>query len=211
MIQTYTAPNGKNLYKVRVFLKSNRNPLLRVTRQQGQIETEAQAKRVEIQLRKDCERELHEAQARGVLFCDLVDGWYSHFEKLRVATGQRSQTTHDDYLGGIRKWLAPYWRKPALELNAYQVAGVFEAMKQGGLCFGHRKKLKQILKSIFDFGIQSGMLQGVSRSPTFEVVLKRDEEKKPEILTHMEIQTGLSHLKCADYDASRLIRADFRV
>jgi integrase len=188
MIQSYTAANGKTLYKVRVFIRSSLNPDLRITHQESGIESEAQAKKLEASLKKEGDRELHEKEAKGILFGELVECWYQHFEKLKVATGQRSKTTHDDYLGGIQKWFKDYWRKPALEINPYVVSGIFEKMKDQALCHGHRKKLKQILKSIFDYGIQSGQLPTLFRSPTFEVALKRDEEKKPEILTLTEIQ-----------------------
>jgi integrase len=195
MIQIYTTENEKTLYKVRVYVRSNTNPNLRVTRQESGIESEEKARKLEASLKKECERELHETEARGVLFGDLVDSWYQHFEKLKVATGQRSKTTHGDYLGGIQKWFKDYWRKPALELNAYVVTWIFSKMKDEGLCFGHRKKLKQILKSIFDYGIQAGHLPNLLRSPTFEVILKREEEKKPEILTLVEIKTLLEKAK----------------
>ena len=189
MIQSYTTPNEKTLYKVRVYVRSNKNPDLRITRQSSGIESEEKAKRLEASLKKECERELHETEARGILFGELAENWHEHFEKLKVATGQRSKTTHDDYLGGIRKWFHDHWKKPAVDVNPYVVSSVFELMKSSGLCFGHRKKLKQVLKSVFDYGIQSGQLPTLSRSPTFEVALKRDEEKKPEILTITEIQT----------------------
>jgi hypothetical protein len=73
-------------------------------------------------------------------------------------------------------------------VNVYVVTNVFEEMKKAEICFGHRKKLKQILKSVFHFGIQSGMLR-IARSPTFDVALYRETEKKLEILTLGEIQT----------------------
>ncbi len=203
MIQQYTTEKG-NKYRVRVFLRSSKNPRLRITRQQGEIDSEPQAKKIEAQLKKEAERELRELEAKGVIFCDLVDGWYQHFEKIKVATGQRQETTHNDYLGGIRKWFADYWKRPAIEINAYVVSAVFEKMKQSEICFGHRKKLKQILKGIFDYGIQSGMLPMLMRSPTFEVMLKRDDEKKPEILTLDEIQRLIQKAFESDHEWKRI-------
>ncbi|MGZ3686889.1 MAG: tyrosine-type recombinase/integrase [Bdellovibrionota bacterium] len=189
MIQSYTAQNGKVLYKVRVFTRSNTNPNLRVTRQEGGIESEEKAKKVETSLKRECERELAALEAQGILFGDLIEDWYEHTEKLKVASGQITAITHRDNLGGIQKWFGDYWRKPTSELNPFVVSGIFEAMKDEELSFAHRRKLKRVLKTIFDFGIQSGQLPMLARSPTFEVILKRDEEKKPEILTLQQIQT----------------------
>jgi integrase len=188
MITVHHKQNGERTYKVRVFLKGRLNPLLRVTRQRGGLKNQQEAEREEARLRKECERELHALEARGVLWCDLVDGWYEHQLRLKVHTGKRSQLNHDDYLGSLKKWFGEYLRRPAAELNGYVLVEVFEAMKAQGLSLGHRKKLKQVVKSVFDYGIGSGLLPLVHRSPTMDVVLKRGEEKKPEILTLEEIQ-----------------------
>lgn len=193
MIQPYIVRDTKTqaditLYRVRVYLKSKLNPSLRVTKQEGGIETEAQATKKETQLKKECERELLDLESKGILFVDLITEWDAHIQKLKVAAGKRSATAQKDYIGGIRKWFKDYWNRPATDVNVYVVTNVFEEMKKAEICFGHRKKLKQVLKSIFDFGIQSGMLR-LLRSPTFDVALYRETEKKPEILTLGEIQT----------------------
>jgi integrase len=186
MIQKYIINNTEK-YRVRIQVRSTVNRNLRITKQEGGIDTEAQAKKREVQLKKEIEREIFDLESKGVIFSDLVSNWNNHSEKMKVATGQRLKVTQDDYLGSIRKWFKAHWHKPALSINPYVVTEVFENMKNAGLCFGHRKKLKQVLKSMFDYGIQSGMLS-LHRSPTFEVMLKNDSEKKPEILTHPEIQ-----------------------
>lgn len=180
---------GERIYTVRVFLKGRANPLMRVTRQRGGIKTEHEARREETRLKKECERELHSLESRGVLWCDLVDGWYEHQLKIKVATGLRSKINHDDYLGSLKKWFGDYLRKPAAQLNSYVLAEIFDKMKTQGLSLGHRKKLKQVVKSVFDFGIGSGLLITMLRSPTMDVVLQRGEEKKPEILNLQELQT----------------------
>jgi len=142
--------------------------VLRVTKQEGGIATEALAIRREAQLNKECAREIAEMDGKGVIFSELVSEWYIHFEKLKVASGQRLKSTHDEYLGSIKKWFLKHWNKPAIEINAYVVTVVFEEMKAKGLAFAYRKKVKQTLKSIFDFGIQSRMLS-IPRSPTLSM------------------------------------------
>lgn len=187
MIQEYIK-NGETLYRVRVYVRSIENPDLRVTKQEGGIKTLLDAKREEAKLRKECERELHQLEARGVLWGDLLIEWHEHSLRTRVAQGKRSKLNQDDYLGSMRKWLGRFSNRPAGDLNGYVLSDVFDEMNRRGLRFGHRKKLKQILKSVFDFGIQSGLIKNLQRSPTFDVTLGRDAEKKPEILTIQEIQ-----------------------
>lgn len=188
MIQEYKK-DGKVLYKVRVYVRSKESPDLRVTKQEGGFTTAIEAKKNEATLRKECERELHQTEARGVLWGDLLSEWHEHSLQTKVATGARSKLNQDDYFGSMRKWLGRFSNRPASDLNAFVMAEVFESMKEEGLCFGHRKKLKQIIKSVFDFGIQSGRLKNLQRSPTFDIVLGKDSESRPEILTIGEIQT----------------------
>ena len=189
MIQSYMDDQtGAALFRVRVFSKSSRNPLVRVTRQKGGFKTETEALREETRLKRECDREVLEQESKGVLFCDLLDQWYEHQMKMRVLTGKKSQITLDDSLACQKKWFKDYLRGPAASLNAYVVVGIFEQMKLEGVSVGHRKKIKQDLKKVFDLGIQMGLLPTVSRSPTFEIVLKREEEKMPEILSTGQIQ-----------------------
>lgn len=187
MIQEYQK-DGKTFYKVRVYVRSNLNPDLRITKQAGGVASRVLAEREEAKLKRECERELMQIESRGILWGELLDEWHKHSLKIKVATGQRSKLNQDDYLGAMGKWLGQHRNKPATDLNAYVMAETFEDMKAKGLCFGYRKKLKQIAKSIFDFGIQSGLVKGIHRSPTFDVVLGQNSEKKPEILSLEEIQ-----------------------
>jgi integrase len=203
MIQEYKK-DGKVLYKVRVYVRSKESPDLRVTKQEGGFMTAIEAKKHEATLRKECERELHQTEARGVLWGDLLGEWHEHALQTKVATGARSKLNQDDYFGSMRKWLGRFSNRPASDLNAFVIAEVFESMKKEGLCFGHRKKLKQTIKSVFDFGIQSGRLKNLQRSPTFDIVLGKDSESKPEILTINEIQKLIENAFSSDHKWKRV-------
>lgn len=203
MIQEYQK-DGKVFFKVRVYVRSNLNPGLRVTKQSGGIASLQLAQKEEIRLKKECDRELMQVEARGILWGELLNEWHEHSLKTRVAAGQRSKLNQDDYLGSMNKWLGIYKNKPVTDLGPYIINEVFEKMKQAGLCFGTRKKLKQILKSVFDFGIQSGFVKGLQRSPTFDVVLGRDSEKKPEILTLEEIQKLIEKANASKHEWRRI-------
>lgn len=182
-----TETDNKTTYKVRVFLKSKLNENLRITKQKAGFKTDFEAKREQVKLKNECLRELMEIESRGVLFCDLLEGWYQHELKIKVQNNLRSHAVHDEYLTSMKKWFAEYLKRPAIDLNSYAVVNIFEKMKQRGLCFQHMRRQRSILRNVFEFGIQSGTLPTLTRSPTMEVVLKKDTEKKPEILTFSEI------------------------
>ena len=190
-------------YRIRIFQRSRINHHLRVSRQEGGIPTEAQAIKREQQLKKEIERELFDLESKGVLFSDLVSGWDAHTKKMKVATGSLSEITQGDYLGSVKKWLKDYWNRPAVEVNAYVLTEIFHKIKMMGLSYKLQKKLKHILKTIFDFGIQSGQLS-IPRSPTFKVTLKKDTEKKPEILTNQEIQLLLEKAYESNHEWKRV-------
>lgn len=203
MIQEYVK-NGITLFRVRIFVRSGQNPNVRVTKQAGGITSLPLAEKEEARLKKECERELYQVETRGILWGELLNEWHEHSLKTRVANGQRSKLNQDDYLGSINKWLGQYRNKPVTDLNPFVMNQVFENMKVKGLCFGHRKKLKQIIKGVFDFGIQSGLVKGLQRSPTFDIVLGRDSEKKPEILTIDEIQKLIRHANDEKHERRRI-------
>ncbi len=184
--------NDVTTYAVRVFVRSKQNAQLRVSRHVGRIKNEAEAKRIEAKLKKECERELRDLESRGILFCDLLSGWYAYEQKVKVDNNLRTQLVHDEYLSSIKMWFGDYLKRPALDLNTFAVVNVFEEMKAKGRSFKHMRRIRTVLRTIFDYGIQSGLLPALMRSPTLEVVLKKEDEKKPEILTHAEITTLIS-------------------
>lgn len=193
-----TEIDNSTTFKVRIFLKSKLNSNLRITKQKAGFKTELEAKREEVKLKKECERELREIESRGVLFCDLLDAWYQHELKIKVHNNLRTQLVHDEYLSSMKMWFGDYLKRPALDLNTYAVTNIFEEMKQLGRSFKHMRRLRTVLRTVFEYGIQSGMLPTLMRSPTMEVALKKDAEKKPEILTFGEIQTLLQ--KAYEYE-----------
>ncbi|MEZ4815337.1 MAG: hypothetical protein R3A80_09060 [Bdellovibrionota bacterium] len=170
-------------FTVRVFLRSKTNPNIRITRQKKGFRSRAEAEREEQKLHKECERKIISLESRGVLFCDLLDEWYHYEMGVKVTPGLRSQQIHDDYLSSVKLWFGDFLKRPAMDLNAFEVTRIFEEIRTKGRCHNHRKKLRTILRTIFDFGIQSGRLPRLQRNPALEVVLKKEVHKKPEILT----------------------------
>ena len=203
MIKQYLK-NGKTYYQVRIFARSSINPNLRITKQVGEIENLAIAEKEQIRLKKEYDRELSVLESRGILFGDLLDEWHEHCVKVKVSSGQRTLITQTDYYATIQKWFGSYAKKPASDLNALAIINVFEQMKSEGITFGHRKKFKHVLKSIFDFGLQTNLIRNLFRSPTHEVVLGREVEKKPEILSLTEIQRLLELAYGQDHEWKRV-------
>ena len=188
MIESYTE-EGKTFYKVRVWVRSQMNPNIRSSRQSAGLKSEQEALREETRLTRECEQLISERERKGILWGDLVTKWYDHQLNTKVAAGRNSQTTLDDALGTLNKWLGDFQNRSAADLNSFVMESLFQRLGEKNICLGHQKKIKQTIKGVFDFGIKSGILTGVVRSPTFDVVLKKTIDKKPEILTLSEMKT----------------------
>jgi len=142
MITENKTDDGNTTYTVRVFLKSRQNSALRITRQKKGFRNRPEAEREEARMKKECERELSQTEARGTLFCDLLDEWYEHATRTKVVTGKSSKVSLDDYLGSTKKWFKDYLKRPAADLNPYAIAEIFEHMTAKGMSLGHQKKIK---------------------------------------------------------------------
>lgn len=198
---------GRSTYKVRVYARSSTNPNLRITKQIGNVASLSEAKKEEVRLKKECERELLSLELRGILFGDLLSEWHEHMIKTKVKIGSRSLMNQQDYYAAIKKWFGFIFLEPASEINSYALNDVFNKMKDAGLSFGHRKKIKSGLKSVFDFGIQSGFIKTMFKSPTVEVHLGKSIEKKPEILRLQEIQQLIQHAYAQNHPWKRIWHA----
>lgn len=187
MIESYIEED-KTFYKVRVWVRSRANPNIRTSRQVAGLKSEQEAHREETRLTRECEQIVSDLERRGILWGELVTKWYDHQLKTKVATGRNSQTTLDDSLGSLNKWIGEFNNRPAIEINSFVVESLFQKLNEAGICHGHQRRIKNTIKGVFDFGIKSGILTGVLRSPTFDVVLKKAVEKKPEILTLSEMK-----------------------
>jgi integrase len=75
------------------------------------------------------------------------------------------------------------------------VREVLTQYRANGGSYGYQKKMKHIINQCFVFGMESGLIRGVDRSPSFGVQIERREERKPEILTIGEIRKLLIEAK----------------
>lgn len=189
-IQTYSQ-NGKTLFRVRVQIKSTKYPSLRVSEQCSGVESPEKAQKIEAQFQKSCERLMLEKELKrsvsGQNWSEVLIAWYESQRDIRVKFGGISIDTLDDYYKSMKKWLAPFDYMPCSEITTLSLMEVFNKMTDAGMSLCHRRKIKRNIKSVFEYGLQSGMINLI-RIPTHDLVLKKDEQKRPEILTVGEIR-----------------------
>jgi integrase len=72
---------------------------------------------------------------------------------------------------------------------------VLNQLKADGKSKSYQNVVKVIINRAFNFGMDSGMLKGVERSPTYGISLGRREEVTPEILNLTQIKSLLSRAR----------------
>ena len=183
--------DGETLFKVRAQSKSSRFPSIRITKQLSGMKTQAEAEKAEAKLQKELQRQVIDQETRmsisGKTWGGVLDHWYQSQLEIRVRFGGISQVTLDDYFQSMKKWLSVFDHTPCADISPLDLMQLFNEMTDKGVSFSHRQKLRTRIKAVFEHGIKAGLVN-ILRNPTHDLVLKKSEEKKPEILTIGEIR-----------------------
>jgi len=173
-IKSYTK-NGETLYRVRVQIQSGRFPSIRVNEQISRIKSEAEALRAEAKLRKDVEKKVLEQEMRrsvtGQTWRGVLDHWYDTQNEVRVKFGSISQYVLDDYFNCVKKWMAMFEYTPCADIRPIDLMQLFNTMAEQGLSLAYRRKMRTLIKSIFDHGMQNGLVN-MTRNPVHDLFLK---------------------------------------
>ena len=182
---------GETLFKVRVQIQSTRFSSIRINEQVSRIKSEADAQRVEQKLQKDIQKKVLEQELRrsvtGQTWRGVLEHWYQSQNDVRVKFGSISQNSLDDYYNSMKKRMALFDHTPCADIRPLDLMQLFNDMADQGVSLSHRKKVRTVIKSVIEHGVQAGLIN-ILRNPAHELVLKKSEEKKPEILTIGEIR-----------------------
>lgn len=184
MIEKYLDLNGEELWKVYVNIRSQTSAL-RVQKRLKGIKNEALAKKQELQLTRECERELLLKESKGISWSELLERYELH--QRQDFSSRLSAQTKADYVATIRKHTNAWIVREASGINPSDVRELF-IETNGVLSVAHQIKVKSILNKIFNYGIESGLIKNMAMLPTAGIKFQKEEEKMPEILTISEIK-----------------------
>jgi integrase len=183
--------NGVALYRVRAFYKSAKDPDIRITKQVGGLRSESEAARTEARLSKEIRDQGIKEEARRVMIGKTWSGvlhhWYRAQLNVRVPFGAISRTTLDDTYGGVKKCMARFDNLPCCEITPLDLMRVFNELSERGASAGHKQKMRSKIKAIFEHGIQHNLI-ALRHNPVHDLVIRKGEERKPEILSIGEIR-----------------------
>lgn len=191
MAITCYSKEGRTFYKVRVQLRSPQYPSIRLSEQSSGILSETDARKLEIRLMRELERKLADLEGKrritGQTWDAVLAHWYKAQQTVRVRFGSITQMSLDDYFQSMRKWMVIFDHTPCADITPLDLMKLFNDMTDQGVSLTHRQKLRTRIKAVFEHGIRSGLVH-IGRNPMHELVLRKSEEKKPEILTIGEIR-----------------------
>lgn len=184
MIKKYLDLNGEELWEVYVNIRSQTSTI-RVQKRLKGAKTEAQAKKQEIQLTRECERELLLKESKGISWSELLEKYELH--QKQDFSSKLSAQTKADYVATIRKHTNAWMARESSGINPSDVRELF-IETANVLSVAHQIKVKSILNKIFSYGIESGLIKNMPMLPTAGIKFQKEEEKMPEILTISEIK-----------------------
>lgn len=195
MIEKYVDSTGADCWVVYVNIRSQHSGL-RIQRKTKGVKTEVQAKKLELQLIRECERELLIKESKGISWNELLEKFELH-QRLDFSNKMTEQTKAD-YVATIRKHTQSWMGREASGLTPSDIRELFiEVSAQ--VRTQHQIKMKSILTKIFKYGIESNLIKGMAILPTAGLKFQKEEEKPPEILTISEIRKLLYAAKEMDH------------
>ena len=194
-VKQYTR-NGKIFYRVSVNIRSKINQKIRFQKSKEGIETQAKANRVEKELYKLGIQEVQRRDGQGYTWEQIVKKWHNY--KVMDTYDPIGETTLKDYYAALQKWTSQLSDKAAKEISRSDIKRIIEAIRIDGCSVSHQSKVKGLIKAVYTWGIEEGLIIGVHQSPTIGIKTDRKKEKLQPILNRNEIHTLLEKAQFLD-------------
>ena len=182
--------NGKVFWKVYIDIRSRQNRQLRLQKRLSGFETEKEAQIEDRRQLRELTARLSCLEGKGMRWRDVIDRWETYQEL--YPSGRYVETTYRDYCSSLRKWTSSWLDKMASDINRGDGREMIRFMQEEGKNAKFCKGIKNAINTIYKWGIEEKLINGVHLTPVHDVDIERDrEEKMPEILTLEEIRALL--------------------
>jgi integrase len=191
-ITKYVDPTtGETLYKVRVRRFSTEQLGVQIDRRLQGFKTIKDAEKAEKQLMLQAERDLVAAEGKSCLWESLVNEWEVAARAGDIFIRQLSPQTVDDYTSIIRDHCKDWMKRHVTEIDKASAWMLLDRVERE-VSISRRKRLRTAIDAVFNWGILSGRMKGLTGLPTdgFKST-RKEEEKMPEILNLAQIRTLL--------------------
>ena len=191
--------DGKALFYASVDRRSKMDASIRVCKRRDGFLTAKDAKVAERELSQEAKKILDERERHGESWGQLVREWEDALYKGRGTERPVQLTTVIDNVAALDKYTSHWLARPASSITKTDVRELLFKMQDEGKSKGRQKAIKNAINGCFNWAIDYGKVRGVLLSPAAGIKIPKGEEKKPEILTLLEIRKLLEGARAYDH------------
>lgn len=192
--------NGQTFFLVAIDRKSKTNNEIRVYKQRSNVKTYDEAIKIEQELIDEAVREVIEKENRGQSWGLLVEEWELALRKGEGSDRPLQMSTIIDNVAALNKFTSEWNDRPASGISRVDVRQLFLKMRQEGKSRHRCKAVKNAVNGLYRWAIDYGKVKGMVQSPATGIPIEKSgEEKKPDILTLVEIRKLLDVSRATEH------------
>lgn len=201
-VRPYLCPKSKETkFEAYVNVRSTIDQSIRIQRYK-KCKTEVEALRAEKKIIRLAYEEVARREARGNCWGRVISLWEDEalkFEKNPVTGNELSVRSIRESVSMLTRWTEEWLPIPAKELTRGHGKTVLDRADEAELSIGSLRKIKNAVNTVYLFGIQEQVIQGVHHSPVYGIPLDKTSDKLPEILKVEEVKRLLEFSKKANH------------
>lgn len=184
--------DGKKTYKVYVCKRAIIDSKLTKFERKQTCKTKHEALKVYDKLTESIIRDIAKKEGLEKSWLTLINEWkkYHFTNKYKDI----SETTVQDYSSLLKNWTYDWMNTPSNEITKQMVKIAIERIKKDR-SIKHTAKLKDAIKSVFQWAISHEVIKGLIESPTHGVSVSRKTIRLTEVLTEDVAKKLLSSAK----------------
>lgn len=199
-ISEVVSPAGGKSFTVYVNLRSRPMPHVRFQKRVSGIRTQTEAMRVEKTVVKELSMKIAHTEGHGFTWRMVVDQWASFVESPLFLDRQYNPATITDYVSMMQTWTKDWLDRPAAEISRGDGREVLDRVLVQGRSKAFQKRVKNTVNMIFNWGIETKVIRGVTCSPVYGLRIVVKEERRPEILKLEEMRKLLSEARAVNHE-----------
>lgn len=194
--------DGKKFYRVYAQARGKKIKRIRFQKIVKGFESFDAARKEEIKLIRELTNKVAKIEGMGLLWSEVIHRWEVAAAHGLHGTNSNRQTLKD-HGSRLRNHTGPWMDKIAAELTRGDGRQILERVKSKGASPSLLKKIKNSINTIYNWGIEEGLIKSservVNHSPVYGLGVEDKAEKTPMILTLEEVRSLLFHAKLENH------------
>jgi integrase len=190
--------NGEKFYRVYVQARGRTNKKIRLQKVLNKIKTLTAARREEKRFIRELTTNVAKLEGLGLLWSEVIFRW--EVAGVNGYLGSRvKRHTIKDHSARVRNHTKVWLNKRASELTRGDGRQILELAKSKGASVSLLKKIKNSVNTIYNWGLEEGIIKSgdriVNHSPVYGIGVEDKTEKTPPILRLDELRNLLFEAK----------------